>query len=87
MDRAELDSAFLGLGPAALDALQSPGPVLFPEVQVSRQYYFHVVLLPGDPKPTFHRWFEQAIGHIEQSGFTSWTMVTSETQYHLSLNP
>jgi len=60
-------------------------PVLFPEVQVSRQFAFHVLLLPGEASSTSHRWLEQAFGAAEYAGYDRLTMVIGDTQYQLSL--
>jgi len=59
-------------------------PVLFPETQVSRQYAFHVLQLPGQPEPTWHRYLAQAIEHADHSGYATLTLVIAETQYRLS---
>jgi len=69
------------LGPA----VKAAGPVLFPEVQVSRQFAFHVLQLPDELQPTWHRWLEQAFDAAEEAGYDHLTMVIGDTQYQLSL--
>jgi len=60
-----------------------PDPLLFPEVQVSRQFAFHVLQLPGEKEPTFHRYFHQAVAAAQYAGFDTLTVVVGETQYQL----
>jgi len=72
-------------GPSPALVTEPTGPVIFPEVQVSRQFAFHVLQLPGQPEPTWHRWLEQAFGAAEYAGYTHLTMVIGDTQYQLSL--
>jgi len=60
------------------------GPVVFPEVQVSRQYHFHVLLLPGESQPTFHRYLAQAFDLALYSGHDTLTVVIGESHYRLS---
>jgi len=69
-----------------LDALpEASGAVLFPEVQVSRQFAFHVLKLPDRPEPTWHRWLPQAFEAAQYAGHDHLTMVIGDTQYQLSL--
>jgi len=60
-------------------------PVIFAEVQVSRQFSMHVLEMPGTHQPTWHRWLEQAFGAIEDAGYDRLTLVVGDTQYQLSL--
>jgi len=59
-------------------------PVVFPEVPISRQYNLHVLMLPGDLQPTWHRWLFQVIHHAEQRGFHTLTIVIEGEQHELS---
>lgn len=65
---------------------ETADPILFPEVQVSRQFAFHVLLLPGETEPTWHRFLHQAIEQALLHDFDSLTLVIGEEQYRLSLN-
>lgn len=60
------------------------GPVMWPEVQVSRQYAFHVLKLPGQTEPTWHRWLFQALARLEHAGYDSLTIVIGDAHYRLS---
>jgi len=61
--------------------------LLFPEVQVSRQYAVHVLKLPGRDKPTWHRWLHQALEEAERNDVEKLTVIIGDAQYCLSLKP
>jgi len=67
------------------DASELELPTLFPETQVSRQYAFHVLQLPGAPEPTWHRYLAQAFETAVDAGYDSLTLCIADTQYHVSL--
>lgn len=60
-------------------------PTLTVDIQMSRQFYFHQLALPGDPLPTYHRWLWQAIEAAELAGCDALTIVVADTEYQLSL--
>jgi len=59
---------------------------LFPEIQISRQYSAHVLHLPGQNAPTWHRWFFQAMQAAHDAGYDSLTLCIDDAQYSLRLN-
>lgn len=76
--------ANLHLEPAAGDETLTTA-VLYVEVQVSRQYRFHVLHLPGASKPTWHLHLHQAIALAQLEGHDALTIVIGEAQYQLSI--
>jgi hypothetical protein len=69
------------LGP--IDELNEP--FLFIEVQISRQYAFTILHLPGDQEPSWHHRLEQALDRAETAGYETLTMVTTDRQYTVTL--
>jgi len=66
---------------------EGPQPLVFTEIQISRQYSMHVVQLPGDDKPSWHRYLDQAIARVQSADFDRLTLIVNGEQYQLSLKP
>jgi len=67
-----------------LDPLLDPqGAFLWPQVQISRQYSLHLLKLPGDVQPTWHKYLGEALTRADELGFNELTIVMPQAHYRL----
>jgi hypothetical protein len=68
-------------------SLTTEKPTLTVDIQISRQFTFHQLVMPHDPIPSYHRWFHQAIEQAELAGYPTLTIVIDDDDYLLQLHP
>jgi len=52
-----------------------PRPHLFPDVSISRQYRFHLLYLPGEAEPSYHRELHTALAVLQSGNYSELTIV------------
>jgi len=75
-------SDVLTAGAGKLENIQ--GPVLFPEIKVSRQYRFHMLQLPDQTEPRWYLNLAEAFEQAFDSNYASLTIVIEDAHYLLS---
>jgi len=61
-------------------------PVLFAEIQISRQYSAHILSLPGQTRPGWYRTLWQAFDAAELAGYKQLELVLDSTLHILCHN-
>jgi len=59
-------------------------PFLVSDVQVARQFWFHLLVLPGDDKPLYHRRLDSALQTLIERGYSTAVVCSAGRHYRLT---